>query len=176
MALFSLIGNRITLKSSRFSISILVWRVHPLALHLIAPCTWPRNHWREVRALHCPLPLFHSFILCSGPWFAGTSCWILGNVPAEGFFFLSVINEISNVLEDSGLCVGTLQVTWLWAMVYHFKEPQITLFDQTLIIWLMDLSFFFFFSNLGQAGEFKWVVRKPKKTKNKKKHFFFLCF
>lgn len=50
-ALFSLIGNRIALNSSSFSVSILLWRVHPLALHLIAPSTWPRNQRRGSEGL-----------------------------------------------------------------------------------------------------------------------------
>lgn len=70
-ALFSLMANRRAASCSSSSISILLWRVHPLALHLIALSAWPRNSEQTrwgLRIIHC-----QSFIqqpsgrCCSGP-------------------------------------------------------------------------------------------------------------
>lgn len=66
-------------QKSSSSISILLWRVHPLALHLIALSAWPRNRGRVGEASTSSTASH----LSSSP--QGTAAalahWLLGNVP-----------------------------------------------------------------------------------------------
>lgn len=59
-ALFQILWNSVALNSPCHSVFILLWRVHPLALHLIALSTWPRNQRRGTHhimhlwsSIHC---------------------------------------------------------------------------------------------------------------------------
>lgn len=59
-ALFQILWNSVALNSPCRSVFILLWRVHPLALHLIALSTWPRNQRRGTHhimhlwsSIHC---------------------------------------------------------------------------------------------------------------------------
>lgn len=77
-ALFSLMANRRAASCSSSSISILLWRVHPLALHLIALSAWPRNQGRVSEGSTSSTA---SHLSSSPQGAAALSHWLLGNVP-----------------------------------------------------------------------------------------------
>lgn len=89
----SLMDNIIAQISLRFSVSILLWRVHPLPLDFIVWAPDPETRgrcWVGWGGWCAQIIRYHSFILCTGLWCAGTSYWLSGNVPA----LLCVIDEI----------------------------------------------------------------------------------
>lgn len=75
-ALFSLMANWRAASCCGSSISILLWRVHPLALHLIAVSAWPRNQGEGSTSSTA------SHLSSSTEGAAALAHWLLGNVPA----------------------------------------------------------------------------------------------
>lgn len=115
-ALFQILWNSVALNSPCRSVFILLWRVHPLALHLIALSTWPRN---QRRGTHHIMHLWSS-IHCTDRAVVG---W--HQILALRLMYLrrSVIDEIltlpCNIFFKSACSKFTVK---LWAMWSHFAK------------------------------------------------------
>lgn len=116
-ALFQILWNSVAPNSPCRSVFIPLWRVHPLALHLIALSTWPRNQRRGTHhimhlwsSIHCTdraVVGWHQILRFKADVPAPLCYWWDLNINLEHFFFKSACSKFA---------------VKLWAMWSHFAK------------------------------------------------------